>query len=80
MNAMNYIYKTIKRDTIYNQVECLNNDNFLTMETIQKSINSIDMRRDWIDKGKKDAQIFLEKIRNNSEKDFETTLANTDNL
>jgi hypothetical protein len=58
---MNYIYKTIKRDTIYNQVECLNDDNFLTMETIQRSINSIDMRRDWIDKGKKDAQHFLEK-------------------
>jgi predicted acylesterase/phospholipase RssA len=63
INAMNYIYKTIKRDTIYNQVECLNDDNFLTMETIQKSINSMDMRRDWIDKGKKDAEIFLEKIK-----------------
>jgi hypothetical protein len=43
------------------------------METIQRSINSIDMRRDWIDKGKKDAQNFLEKIK---EKD----LANTNNL
>lgn len=61
INAMNYIYKTLKRDTIRNQVECLNDDNFLTMETIQKSINSMDMRRDWIDKGKKDAEIFLEK-------------------
>jgi predicted acylesterase/phospholipase RssA len=76
INAMNYIYKTIKRDTICNQVECLNDDNFLTMETIQRSINSIDMRRDWIDKGKKDAQNFLEKIRNNSG----TNLDNTNNL
>ena len=33
------------------------------METIQKSINSMDMRRDWIDKGKKDAESFLEKIK-----------------
>ena len=76
INAMNYIYKTIKRDAIHNQVECLNDDNFLTMETIQRSINSIDMRRDWIDKGKKDAQNFLEKIKSNSG----TNLDNTNNL
>ena len=41
----------------------LNDDNFLTMEAIQKSINNIDMRRDWIVKGKKDAESFLEKIK-----------------
>ena len=81
INAMNYIYKTIKRDTIYNKVECLNNDNFLTMETIQKSINSMDMRRDWIDKGKKDAEIFLEKNKNKEkDKDSEPAVANTNNL
>lgn len=74
INAMNYIYKTIKRDNIHNQVECLNDDNFLTMETIQRSINSIDMRRDWIDKGKKDAENFLEKNKYlEKEKDFDNT-------
>ena len=70
---MNYIYKTIKRDTIHNQVECLNDDNFLTMEAIQKSINSTDIRRDWIDKGKKDAEIFLEKIKYKEEETITTT-------
>ena len=29
--------------------DCVNDVDFLTMETIQRSINSIDMRRDWID-------------------------------
>jgi predicted acylesterase/phospholipase RssA len=61
INAMNYIYKNIKRYMIYNQIECLNDDNFLTMETIQKSINSSEMRRDWIDKGINDAKLFLDK-------------------
>jgi MoaA/NifB/PqqE/SkfB family radical SAM enzyme len=52
---------------------------FLTMETIQKSINNIDMRRDWIDKGKKDAQNFLEKLKNKNkekENDSETAVEN----
>jgi predicted acylesterase/phospholipase RssA len=80
INAMNYIYKTIKNDTIYNQVECLNDDNFLTMESIQRSVNSIDMRRDWIDKGKKDAEIFLEKIKSKSKSKTETNLDDTNNL
>jgi predicted acylesterase/phospholipase RssA len=61
INAMNYIYKNIKRDTIKNQIECLNEDNFLTMDVIQKSISDTDMRRNWIDKGINDAKLFLEK-------------------
>ena len=67
INAMNYIYKNLKRETIKNQVECLNEDNFLTMEVIQKSLNSIDMRRDWINKGINDAKIFLENLNPRSE-------------
>ena len=63
INAMNYIYKNIKRDTIKNQIECLNEENFLTMDVIQKSINSTDMRRDWINKGINDAILFLNKIK-----------------
>jgi predicted acylesterase/phospholipase RssA len=61
INAMNYIYKNIKRDTIKNQIECLNEDNFLTMDVIQQSINNTDMRKDWINKGVNDAKLFLEK-------------------
>jgi hypothetical protein len=37
------------------------------MEVIQKSLNSVDMRRDWINKGINDAKIFLEKINPHSE-------------
>ena len=63
INAMNYIYKNLKIVTIKNQVECLNEDNFLTMDVIQKSLNSVDMRRDWINKGINDAKLFLDKIK-----------------
>ena len=63
INAMNYIYKNIKKDTIKNQVECLNEDNFLTMDVIQQSLNNTDMRKDWINKGINDAKLFLDKIK-----------------
>ena len=63
INAMNYIYKNIKKDTIKNQVECLNGDNFLTMDVIQQSLNNTDMRKDWINKGINDAKLFLDKIK-----------------
>jgi predicted acylesterase/phospholipase RssA len=61
INAMNYIYKNIKRDKIDNQIECINDDNFLTLDVIQASINSLEMRRQWIEKGVNDAKLFLEK-------------------
>lgn len=61
INAMNYIYKNIKRDKIENQIECINDDNFLTLDVIQASINSSQMRKEWIDKGINDAKLFLEK-------------------
>ena len=63
INAMNFIYKNLKIDTIKNQIECQNEDNFLTMDVIQKSINSVDMRKEWIDKGINDAKLFLEKVK-----------------
>jgi predicted acylesterase/phospholipase RssA len=63
INAMNYIYKNIKRVSIKNQVECQNEDNFLTMDVIQKSLNNMDMRKDWINKGINDAKLFLDKIK-----------------
>lgn len=61
INAMNYIYKNIKKDKIENQIECINDDNFLTLDVIQISINSQKMRKEWIDKGINDAKLFLEK-------------------
>jgi NTE family protein len=61
INAMNYIYKNIKRDKIDNQIECINDDNFLTLDVIQASINSSQMRKEWIVKGINDAKLFLEK-------------------
>ena len=33
------------------------------MDVIQKSLNSVDMRRDWIIKGINDAKLFLDKIK-----------------
>ena len=33
------------------------------MDVIQKSINSVDMRKEWIDKGINDAKLFLENLR-----------------
>jgi len=65
INAMNYIYKNIKRDKIENQIECINDDNFLTLDVIQASINSSQMRKEWIDKGINDAKLFLEKSYQN---------------
>lgn len=63
INAMNYIYKNIKRDKIENQIECINDDNFLTLDVIQASINSQQMRKEWIDKGINDAKLFLDKMK-----------------
>ena len=80
INAMNYIYKNIKRDTIINQIECSNDDNFLTMDVIKKSINSSEMRKDWMNKGINDAKLFLvkqkEEKQSNQDKDTETKTEN----
>jgi predicted acylesterase/phospholipase RssA len=61
INAMNYIFRNEKKMNIENQVECANDNNFLTLEVIQKSLNSIDMRKEWIERGITDAKLFLEK-------------------
>ena len=47
---------------IETQVECANDNNFLTLEVIQKSLSSIDMRKEWIDRGITDAKLFLDKL------------------
>jgi predicted acylesterase/phospholipase RssA len=61
INAMNYIYKNIKRDKIENQVECINDEQFLTLDVIRASISSSEMRKLWIERGINDARLFLEK-------------------
>jgi len=63
INAMNYIYKNIKGDKIENQLECSNDEHFLTLDVIRASISSSDMRRQWIERGINDAKIFLNKKR-----------------
>jgi hypothetical protein len=41
-------------------IDWINDDSFLTMEVIQKSLNNMEMRRDWLNKGINDAKLFLE--------------------
>ena len=60
INAMNFIYKTIKKDKIKNQIECINDDNFLTLDVMREAINNSEMRRTWLQRGYEDAKIFLE--------------------
>jgi hypothetical protein len=59
INAMNYIAKTVKRETIKYQVECKNDEPFLTIDIMKEAINSQELRREWVEKGYEDAKIFL---------------------
>jgi predicted acylesterase/phospholipase RssA len=59
INAMNYIAKTVKKETIKYQVECKNDEQFLTIDVMREAINSQEMRRQWIEKGYEDAKSFF---------------------
>ena len=59
INAMNYIALTVKRETIKYQVECKNDESFLTIDVMKEAINSQDLRRGWVQKGYEDAKSFL---------------------
>ena len=59
INAMNYIALTVKRETIKYQVECKNDEQFLTIDIMKEAVNSQEMRRQWIEKGYEDAKSFL---------------------
>ena len=62
INAMNYIYKNIKKDKIINQIECKNDERFLTVDVMREAINNQEMRQIWIQRGYEDARLFLENI------------------
>jgi predicted acylesterase/phospholipase RssA len=62
INAMNYIYKNIKKDKIVNQIECKNDERFLTVDVMREAINNQEMRQSWIQRGYDDAKQFLENI------------------
>ena len=59
INAMNYICKNVKRETIKYQLECRNDEPFLTIDIMKEAINSQDLRREWVQKGYEDAKMFL---------------------
>jgi hypothetical protein len=64
INAMNYIHKSVKKDTIPNQINCLNDGKSLTLDVIKESISNMEMRRTWMQEGENDAKEFLSTINN----------------
>ena len=56
---MNYIALTVKRETIKYQIECKNDEAFLTIDIMREAINSQELRRKWVEKGYEDAKNFL---------------------
>jgi predicted patatin/cPLA2 family phospholipase len=62
INAMNYICKNVNRETIKYQLECKNDEHFLTIDVMREAINSRELRRDWIQRGYEDAKVFLREL------------------
>ena len=62
LNSMNYIRDSIQLESIENTVRCLINDNPLTLDSIQESIKSKELRQKWIQLGEQDAELFLKMI------------------
>lgn len=62
INSMNFITQSVKKVQIKNVVKCYLDENPLTLDIIQESIRSQDMRREWIKQGEQDAIKFLENI------------------
>jgi predicted acylesterase/phospholipase RssA len=61
VNAMNYISKSVKKTRIKNEVLCYTDGKELTLNVIRETVNSTDMRKEWILKGNQFAQNFLDK-------------------
>jgi predicted acylesterase/phospholipase RssA len=59
INSMNYIRDSVKMDNIDNTVRCYVNKNPLTLDSIQESIRSQELRRNLIKMGEEDALEFL---------------------
>lgn len=63
INSMNYIRDSVKMDNIDNTVRCYISENPLTLEYIQESVRSQDLRRQWIQMGEEDAIQLLHDTR-----------------
>lgn len=61
INAMNYIRDSVEICHIDNTVRCYITDNPLTLDSIQESIKSKELRQKWIQMGQEDALNFLNK-------------------
>ena len=59
INSMNYIRDSVKMDNIENTVRCYVNKNPLTLDSIQESVSSQELRRNLIKMGEEDALEFL---------------------
>jgi hypothetical protein len=59
INSMNYIRDSVKMDNIENTVRCYVNKNPLTLDSIQESVRSQELRRNLIKMGEEDALEFL---------------------
>jgi len=67
INSMNYIRDSVKMDNIENTVRCYVNKNPLTLDSLQESIRSQELRKNLIKMGEEDALEFLLKKK---EKNF----------
>jgi hypothetical protein len=59
INSMNFIRDTVPLQNIDNTVKCNISKNPLTLDFIQESIKSSELRREWIKMGEEDANKFL---------------------
>ena len=59
INSMNYIRDSVKMDNIDNTVRCYVNKNPLTLDSLQESIRSQELRKNLIKMGEEDALEFL---------------------
>ncbi len=63
INSMNFIRNTVVLENIDNTVKCYVSENPLTLDFIQKSIQSAELRREWIKMGEDDASVLLQKVK-----------------
>ena len=61
INSMNYIRDNIPLEQIQNTVRCFTKDNPLSLDAIQETIKSKELRQKWIQMGEQDAITFLGK-------------------
>lgn len=62
INAMNFIRDTVKQEDIPNTVKCSIDENPLTLESIQRAVNSKELREELTKEGQNDALTFLSSL------------------